>query len=90
VSGFPLQLSFNSVSYRKSFIGRQSPATRCFSASEFGKARGLLTGIFDVDNLKDYSRGISLDDAANLLRDQKHIYNMALADAYGNATDCKK
>ena len=88
-SVFPLRLPLIRVSYRKSFIGRQSSATRCFSASGFIKARGLLTGIADVSSVKDYSREINLDDAANLLRDRSHMYNIALAEAQGNATECK-
>ena len=51
--------------------------------------KGLLTGIVDVSSVKDYSREINLDDAANLLKDQPHIYNIALAEAQGNATECK-
>ena len=89
MSVFPLRLPVNSVSYRRSLIGRQSSATRCFSASGFIKARGLLTGTVDVSNEKDYSREINLDDAANLLRDRNYINNIALAEAHGNATELK-
>ena len=89
VSVSPLQLPINSVSSTKSLIGRQSSATRCFATSGFIKARGLLTGIVDVSNVKDYSREINLDDAADLLRDNKHLHNIALAEAHGNATECK-
>ena len=64
-------------------------STRCFSAPGFVEARGLLTGIVDVSSVKDYSREINLDDAANLLKDRPHIYNIALAEAQGNATECK-
>ena len=64
-------------------------STRCFSAPGFVEARGLLTGIVDVSSVKDYSREITLDDAANLLEDGPHMYNTALAEAQGNATECK-
>ena len=89
MSVFPLRLPVNSVSYRRSLTGQQRSATRCFSASGFIKARGLLIGIVDVSSVKDYSREINLDDAANLLKDRPHIYNIALAEAQGNATECK-
>jgi hypothetical protein len=48
-----------------------------------------LTGIVDISSVKDYSREINLDDAANLLKDRNHIYNIALEEAQGNATECK-
>ena len=31
----------------------------------------------------------SLDDAANLLRDNTYLHKIALAEAHGNATECK-
>lgn len=51
--------------------------------------RGLLAGIFDVSNAKDYSRTINVDLAVDLLRDKKRIYNIALQENHGNATRCK-
>ena len=84
-----LRLPVNSVSYRRSLTGQQRSATRCFSASGFIKTTGLLTGIVDVSSVKDYSREINLDDAANLLKDHSHMYNIALAEAQGNATECQ-
>lgn len=89
VSVVPFRLSVNNCVFRKkSPIGQQSPATRCSSTSELGRARGLLRGIFDVANVKDYSRRIILEDAVDLLKDTRHIYNIALVDANGNATEC--
>lgn len=52
-------------------------------------ARGLLTGISDVSNSKDYSRTVNVDFAVDLLRDKKRIYNVALEENHGNATECK-
>ena len=44
--------------------------------------RGLLHGIQDVSNAREYSRRIISTDAAALLRDGKHLYNCALEDAH--------
>ena len=89
MSAFPLPSSVYSVSCRKLLTGHHSRVTPCFSTSEIGNARGLLRGIFDVSNAKDYSRGINVDYAVDLLRDTKHLYNIALEDTLGNATECR-
>ena len=52
-------------------------------------ARGLLAGINDVREAKDYSRTIEVDLAVDFLRDEKRIYNDALEECDGNATECK-
>ena len=59
------------------------------SNSAIGKARGLLTGIFDVSKAKDYSRAINVDLAVDVLGDGKYIYNVALEENHGNDTERK-
>ena len=63
--------------------------TPCSSNSAIGKARGLLTGIFDVSKAKDYSRAMNVDLAVDLLGDGKYIYNVALEENHGNDFDRK-
>ena len=51
--------------------------------------RGLLTGILDISKAKDYSRTINIDLAADLLRDTKHVYHVALEETHGNDAERK-
>ena len=50
-------------------------------------ARGLLTGISDVNEAKFYSDKLVIKDSYKLLEDKKIIYNLCLANADGNTTN---
>ena len=62
------------------------PSETTFSS----KPRGLLTGISDVSKAKDYSRTMNVGSAVGLLRDTKHIYNVALDETHGSNADLLK
>ena len=86
-----LKMSQNNENSQNNKFNLSPPViiTPCFSTSAIGKPRGLLTGIFDVSKAKDYSRAINVDLAVDLLRDTKHIYNVALEENHGNDTERK-
>ena len=86
-----LKMSQNNENSQRLKFNLSSPEviTPCFPTSVIGKARGLLTGILDVSNAKDYSRAINVDLAVDLLGDRKHIYNVALEENHGNDTERK-
>lgn len=51
------------------------------------KERGLLKGISDIANAKDYSRMINLKDAAELLHDRYYLYNTVTKESNNNLTE---
>ena len=58
--------------------------------SECEKEKGLLNGIPDVGNAKNYARKINLRDACDLLKKKDHVYNSAVEDVRGDTNELKK
>jgi hypothetical protein len=63
---------------------------RCIAYSDCEKEKGLLEGIPDVGNAKDYSGKINLKDASNSLENQHYLYNSAIKDVDGDTKEFKK
>jgi hypothetical protein len=57
--------------------------------SECEKEKGLLNGIPDVRNAKDYARKINLRDAGDLLKNINYLYNSAVEDVRGDTNELK-
>jgi hypothetical protein len=58
--------------------------------SECEKEKGLLNGIPDVGNAKNYARKINLRDACDLLKKKDYVYNSAVEDVRGDTNELKK
>ena len=54
------------------------------------KEKGLLNGIPDVGNAKDYARKLNLRDAGDLLKNKNSVYNSAVEDVHGDKKELEK
>jgi archaellum biogenesis ATPase FlaH len=66
-------------------------AFRAFSNdAECEKEKGLLNGIPNVGNAKNYARKMNLRDAGDLLKNKNNVYNSAVEDVHGDTNELKK
>jgi hypothetical protein len=54
------------------------------------KEKGLLNGIPNVGNAKDYARKLNLRDAGDLLKNKNYVYNSAVEDVHGDKKELEK
>ena len=63
---------------------------RFLAHSECEKEKGLLNGIPDVGNAKNYARKINLRDVGDLMKNTNYLYNNAVEDVRGDTKELKK